>query len=500
MHKRKRLPMDTRSGKSISKHEGVYNGTANGNRTKTQGRTDNVPLGGQRGDKCSPPDGKGLTKTEEIFPSTPGSAKKLDEEEPPVGVQTEEAFPESWVLFIDGSSCLEGSGARLILTNPEGKEFTYALSENKKADALSKIASTSFAHLTKQVLVETLKRKSIEEREILAIVEEEECCWMTPLVEYLTEGTLPAEIKKARTIKIKARQYAMISEVLYRKSFMEPWLRCVGPMQAEYVVKKIHEGSCSMHSGPRSVVAKAIRSGYYWPTMHKDARSIIRACNDCQTHRPVPRNLQQKLTPITSPWPFYKWGIDISGPFPEAQGKVKFLIVAIDYFTKWIEAKPVATITGSQFKKFVWDNIVCRFGLPEKSYLTTESISGTIRLKTGVRSLISGKAENDEGIILNLDILEERRDKAVAREARSKAKMKKYYNTKVRNTSFRPGNFVYRSNEASHGKESGKLGPKWEGPYEVIEALGKGTYKLRNSSEDIVPRTWNVQDLKKCYL
>ncbi|GJX98006.1 reverse transcriptase domain-containing protein [Tanacetum coccineum] len=98
-------------------------------------------------------------------------------------------------------------------------------SENKKADVLSKIASTSFAHLTKQVLVETLKRKSIKEREILAIVEEEEYCWMTPLVEYLTEGTLPAEIKKARTIKIKARQYAMINGVLYIKSFLEPWLR-----------------------------------------------------------------------------------------------------------------------------------------------------------------------------------------------------------------------------------------------------------------------------------
>ncbi|GKG10104.1 reverse transcriptase domain-containing protein [Tanacetum coccineum] len=48
-----------------------------------------------------------------------------------------------------------------------------------------------------------------------------------------------------------------------------------------------------------------------------------------------------------SPWPFYKWGIDIAGPFPEGPGKVKFLIVAIDYFTKWIEAKPVATITES---------------------------------------------------------------------------------------------------------------------------------------------------------
>ncbi|GKD06358.1 reverse transcriptase domain-containing protein, partial [Tanacetum coccineum] len=91
--------------------------------------------------------------------------------------------------------------------------------------------------------------------------------------------------------------------------------------------------------GTRSVVAKALRIGYYWPTMHKDARSLIKACQDCQVYKPVPRNPQEKLTPITSPWPFYKWGIDIAGPFPGGPGKVKFLIVAMGYFTKWIEAK-----------------------------------------------------------------------------------------------------------------------------------------------------------------
>ncbi|GJU67624.1 reverse transcriptase domain-containing protein [Tanacetum coccineum] len=178
------------------------------------------------------------------------------------------------------------------------------------------------------------------------------------------QRNLPETKKKARAVRRKAAKYAMINGTLYKKSFLGPWLRCVGPLQANYVLREIHEGSCSMHSGPRSVVAKVIQTGYYWPTMHMDARNLIRECNDCQIHRPIPRNPQQNLTPITSPWPFYKWGIDIAGPFPEGPGKVKFLIVAIDYFTKWIEAKAVATITGNQVKKFVWDNIVCRFGLP----------------------------------------------------------------------------------------------------------------------------------------
>ncbi|GKG21001.1 hypothetical protein Tco_0380802, partial [Tanacetum coccineum] len=98
------------------------------------------------------------------------------------------------------------------------------------------------------------------------------------------------------------------------------------------------------------------------------------------------------------------------------------------------------------------------------------------------------QAENNEGLLLNLDMLEEKREKAAVREARSKAKMERYYNTKVRSTSFRPGDFIYPNNEASRVKESRKLGPKWEGPYEVVEALGKGAYKLRNGSGDILPR------------
>nr|GFB12031.1 reverse transcriptase domain-containing protein [Tanacetum cinerariifolium] len=80
-------------------------------------------------------------------------------------------------------------------------------SKNKKADALSKIASTSFAHLSKQVLVEVLKTKSITGNEVTAVIEEEGPTWMMELVSYLKEGTLPADEKEARKIRLKARQY-----------------------------------------------------------------------------------------------------------------------------------------------------------------------------------------------------------------------------------------------------------------------------------------------------
>nr|GEU50763.1 reverse transcriptase domain-containing protein [Tanacetum cinerariifolium] len=183
------------------------------------------------------------------------------------------------------------------------------------------------------------------------------------------------------------------------------------------------------------------------------------ACNTCQVHCPMPRNPQQPLAPITAPWPFYKWGIDIAGPFSKGPGKVKFLIVAMDYFTKWIEAKAVATIIGNQVKKFVWDNIVCCFGLPGE-------------------------------IVLDNAIL----------EAKAKLKMTKYYNTRVRGVTFRPGDFVYRSNEASQAMDGGKLGPKWEGPYEFTEALGDRAYRLRSMDGTVLPRMWNVDLPSNTYI
>nr|GFB78465.1 reverse transcriptase domain-containing protein [Tanacetum cinerariifolium] len=201
-------------------------------------------------------------------------------------------------------------------------------------------------------------------------------------------------------------------------------------------------------------VAKAIRLGYFWPTMHKDVHDMIRKCNVCQVHCPVTRHPQQHLTPITAPWPFYKWGIDIAGPFPEGPGKVKFLIVAMDYFTKWIEAKAVATITGGQVKKFVWDNIKPRGGIKARlgegnknwveelpyvlwarktmvksshgdtpfslTYETEAVIPAEIGMPT-YRTTTVDVVNNDKELRLNLDLLEERRELAAINEARSKS-------------------------------------------------------------------------------
>nr|GEU87350.1 reverse transcriptase domain-containing protein [Tanacetum cinerariifolium] len=204
-----------------------------------------------------------------------------------------------------------------------------------------------------------------------------------------------------------------------------------------------------------------------------------------------------------APWPFYKWGIDIACPFSEGPGKVKFLIVAMDYFMKWIEAKPVATITGEQrfasvkhpqsnglverANRSMGEGIKARLGEGNKNWVEelprvlwvhrtmiksshddtpfsltfeTEAVIPTDIEMPTYRTAAVDVVNNDEELRLNLDLLEERRERAEVCEASAKSKMMKYYNARVRGVAFKPGDFVYRSNAASHAIAGGKLGTK----------------------------------------
>ena len=99
--------------------------------------------------------------------------------------------------------------------------------------------------------------------------------------------------------------------------------------------------------------------------MQVDARKLVKKCDKCQRFRNVQRLPAERLTTITSLWPFAQWGIDIVGPLPRGKGQVKFLLVAIDYFIKWVEAEALSTITEAKIQSFVWKNIICRFGIPQ---------------------------------------------------------------------------------------------------------------------------------------
>ncbi|XP_022019433.1 uncharacterized protein LOC110919474 [Helianthus annuus] len=156
-------------------------------------------------------------------------------------------------------------------------------SENKPADALSKLASTSFQHLAKDVRIEVLSNPSLPLREV-NVIQLGTTSWMTPIIMYLQSGILPENKVEARKVQYKSEHYQMADGILYRKSYLGPLLRCVDPEDANYLIREVHEGICGIHAGPRMVVAKVMNVGYYWPGMHLDAVKILRKCSGCQRH------------------------------------------------------------------------------------------------------------------------------------------------------------------------------------------------------------------------
>ncbi|XP_071713243.1 uncharacterized protein [Rutidosis leptorrhynchoides] len=230
-----------------------------------------------------------------------------------------------------------------------------------------------------------------------------------------------------------------------------------------------------------------------------------------QIHMPA-----HELIPVTPAWPFYKWAIN--------------LIV-----------------------NFVWEEIVCCFGVPHeivsdnskqfvhdsfRSWCDGLNIKQTfssvahpqaneqvevtnrdivvgikVRLDTDIKAVIPAEIAvptqrmiefNDESNVINLkenlNLLEERRDIAAIREVSNKQKNAKYYNQRVRERTFCPDNYVWRNNNASRVKDTDKLGPNWEGPYVIAEALGNGAYNLKTHDGKFVPCTWHATNLKKFYV
>ena len=121
-------------------------------------------------------------------------------------------------------------------------------------------------------------------------------------------------------------------------------------------MKEVHEGIYENHSGARSLVHKLIRAGYYWPTTQKDAGAYVKTYDKCQRFSNTIGQPSEELTPMTAPWPFSQWGLDIVGPFPTTVG--------INYFTKWVEAKALPTIMEKNIQNFFWKNIICKYGIP----------------------------------------------------------------------------------------------------------------------------------------
>ena len=217
--------------------------------------------------------------------------------------------------------------------------------ENSRADTLAKLATALREDIGESAPIEYLAEPSIDPYSLVVAPIGSVPNWMDPIWDYINDGTLPDDPKEAAKIRVRSSRFTNHKGSLYKRGFYTPFLKCIAGEDTEYVIREVHEGICENHIRARTLAGKVFRQGYYWPTMLKDATDLVKKCRICQEHAKISRLSAEPLTSVTSPWPFQQWGLDILGPLPMGKGQCKFIIVAVDYFTKWAEAEPLATIT-----------------------------------------------------------------------------------------------------------------------------------------------------------
>lgn len=140
-------------------------------------------------------------------------------------------------------------------------------------------------------------------------------------------------------------------------------LRCVDTGEANRLMAEVHSGDCGAHMN--GFMLSILRMGYYWFTMEHDCAKYVRACQQCQFYADKSKAPSVPLNNMTTPWPFSMWGMDVIGNInPKASNGHRFILVAIDYFTKWVEAASFSSVTKSVVNRFIKSNIIARYGLP----------------------------------------------------------------------------------------------------------------------------------------
>ncbi|XP_073049573.1 uncharacterized protein [Primulina eburnea] len=387
--------------------------------------------------------------------------------------------------------------------------------ENEKTDTLAKMARAMGSWKTRDVVfqVELIPHTSSP------AVEQEEEDWRTDIIDYLKKGKLPDNPREARKWNRKCSRYVMVGEVLYITSFAGPILRCLSYQKAVYVLREVHDGCCGNHLGAYTLARKVLLDCYCLPSVLHDAQELVMCCDSCQRHAQLHYRPTAMMKAITAACSFDQWGIDI------------------------VEAEPLARITENDVLKFLWKNIVCRYGsngqvevtnrtlvqglkvrlgnakgnwvdeLPsvlwayqitpregtkETPFCLVYSNEAVLPAEIGLESARVMFCDDDNGARrpTDLDLLEEKREAASIHMEAYKNRFAHSYNRRVIQRNFQVDDLVLRKVQE---EQRGKMDPKWEGPFKVIDRLIFGAYYLENAQGKALKRPWNAYHLRKYY-
>lgn len=145
-----------------------------------------------------------------------------------------------------------------------------------------------------------------------------------------------------------------MNDKLYRRNLVEPYLRCVNGLEALAILDNNHDGIYGSHSGGQALANRVKRHDYFWSTMLADCDNYTAKCDKCHKHAPIIHQPAKKLSSVSSLYPFIRWAMNIVGPMiPSGKKQHQYMLVLIDYFTKWVETKAYPKIKAVDVTDFI---------------------------------------------------------------------------------------------------------------------------------------------------
>ena len=203
------------------------------------------------------------------------------------------------------------------------------------------------------------------DEKLLAIKDKRAIPWFADFVNYLVAKVIPPEFNYQQKKRFFAhlKHYYWEEPILYRHCADQVIRRCVPEDEMHSILNHCHTLPCGGHFGGQRTAAKVLQSGFYWPSLFKDANLFVSTCDKCQRMGNISRKDEPPMHPILEVELFDLWGIDFMGPFPGSYSNLYILLV-VDYVSKWVEAIPTRTNDAKVVAQFLRSNIFSRFGTP----------------------------------------------------------------------------------------------------------------------------------------
>ncbi|CAN6695171.1 unnamed protein product [Malus baccata var. baccata] len=189
--------------------------------------------------------------------------------------------------------------------------------------------------------------------------------WYADIVNFLVSKRIPSEFTRHQRDKLRhdARFYVWDDPYLWKFCPDQIIRRCVHDSECHSILSFCHTYACGGHFGTQRTALKVLQCGFYWPSIFKDARTFCLTCDKCQRMGGISARDQMPQVSILNVEIFDVWGIDFMGPFPSSYGFM-YILLAVDYVSKWVEAKATRTNDSKVVADFIRTNIFARFGMP----------------------------------------------------------------------------------------------------------------------------------------